>query len=729
MKIFGSAIVAIFMLAASAKSVDDNVGFKGMEAYRFKHGAWNLKIADFNNDKLEDIVFINSKDFRMEILMRRKEAQKGDDVKHLEKYFKNMGFVTEQRVLDFDMGDLNGDGRVDLATVGYPLGIRIFFQKENGSFSDFVDVYSGKNSKSAKIRLVDIDKDGKPEIMLGRKNEIQIFKQAGPRAWKETKKMPLATGECQCFELADLDGDSIKDLVLFFSGNKLPVRIKKGLKNGGFGWEMPIDFPPFCAYDVVRGDKKSSADLGIILNSQKTFRQYRLESKKEESLLSLDAVSAKRLPLTGTSRGNKPSWIIADLNSDGYDDFCVAASKLSQLHIYFGSKTGFPSSPEKINTLSDVEKIVLDNEKNIIVYSSKEKALARHAAANYKATPVILDTPENPLSVAVAADGTYIVDRNKKEKRTFLRRIVWDARGKIKSSEFWQVDLKNPPNNLIMIQIASDIPGAIFFVPYQSPELFALKGKKLEKISSAGLKGMSAIRSPRLFLSKPGQMFICNKNIARCFQWGKDECRMKEQFNLASASSLLSGFCFYPAPDGKPGIMFFDSSANDLAWFPLKAEGEALKAKKIHLKGAFKNLKGMGSFKTDNGYGLLLVGQSDVAAIYPKPDNFYPKKLAEYTARTEEASFWDFRNVLMGKDKFPAIAILDQLNRSCEFIRLKDDVLKHVISIEIFKKRDGFNKKRNIYEPHDIASGDINGDGIEDLALLVHDRLLIYLGE
>jgi hypothetical protein len=32
-------------------------------------------------------------------------------------------------------------------------------------------------------------------------------------------------------------------------------------------------------------------------------------------------------------------------------------------------------------------------------------------------------------------------------------------------------------------------------------------------------------------------------------------------------------------------------------------------------------------------------------------------------------------------------------------------------------------------EPHDLESGDLNGDGIGDLVALSQDKLLIYLGE
>jgi hypothetical protein len=48
----------------------------------------------------------------------------------------------------------------------------------------------------------------------------------------------------------------------------------------------------------------------------------------------------------------------------------------------------------------------------------------------------------------------------------------------------------------------------------------------------------------------------------------------------------------------------------------------------------------------------------------------------------------------------------------------------------VFLASDFVNPKENRgTEPHDVESGDINGDGIGDLAVLSQDKLLIYLGE
>ena len=111
--------------------------------------------------------------------------------------------------------------------------------------------------------------------------------------------------------------------------------------------------------------------------------------------------------------------------------------------------------------------------------------------------------------------------------------------------------------------------------------------------------------------------------------------------------------------------------------------------------------------------------------------SFSLKKVAEYASATENAYFWNFKLVQVGDKKSPIdlLALFDRNNRSFEFIHYANKKLSHLLSIEVFKNRNLFAGESRALEPNSLASGDINGDGIYDLIILVHDRLLIYIGE
>ena len=74
------------------------------------------------------------------------------------------------------------------------------------------------------------------------------------------------------------------------------------------------------------------------------------------------------------------------------------------------------------------------------------------------------------------------------------------------------------------------------------------------------------------------------------------------------------------------------------------------------------------------------------------------------------------------------IAMTDTRNRSLEIIERTPQGLMGRLTFTVFED-PGFASRHGGTEPREVASGDFNGDGVGDLALLVHDKLLIYLGE
>jgi hypothetical protein len=86
--------------------------------------------------------------------------------------------------------------------------------------------------------------------------------------------------------------------------------------------------------------------------------------------------------------------------------------------------------------------------------------------------------------------------------------------------------------------------------------------------------------------------------------------------------------------------------------------------------------------------------------------------------------------VMLGAPPRPMIALVDPANRTIELVSQTNGTLNKELIFEVFLSSDFVNRKQNRgTEPHDLESGDLNGDGIGDLVVLSQDKLLIYLGE
>jgi hypothetical protein len=102
--------------------------------------------------------------------------------------------------------------------------------------------------------------------------------------------------------------------------------------------------------------------------------------------------------------------------------------------------------------------------------------------------------------------------------------------------------------------------------------------------------------------------------------------------------------------------------------------------------------------------------------------------LAEYTSPGENPALWAIFPVTLGNPGRKMLAMPDSNNRTVELVGIKDRQLTEESIFEVFQD-PGFREPESTYEPHDVGTGDFNGDNIRDMAILVHDKLIIYLGE
>ena len=75
-------------------------------------------------------------------------------------------------------------------------------------------------------------------------------------------------------------------------------------------------------------------------------------------------------------------------------------------------------------------------------------------------------------------------------------------------------------------------------------------------------------------------------------------------------------------------------------------------------------------------------------------------------------------------------AALDAKNASIELLSARGGKLTEEVSFKVFQGPQYNREEKSwYYEPREVASGDLNADGLMDLGILVHDKLVIHLGE
>jgi len=702
------------------------IGFQPLEIYDFKMGSSRLIVTDLNSDGCDDILFANNHVSRLEILLRKPDFENNGDLPELEECFDNRGFIVDQGLKSVRVGDINSDGRPDIVTFGTAIGLQIRYQQEDGTFGEPVRIFVKDLPTVATIQLGDMNGDEAMDILVCRRDQADLHWNAPARPFQQTKTLTFSSDTCYYGDITDINGDGIPDLAFHFSSARNPISIHYGKGQGFYGIGQPVDLPPRQYMDILQSES-TAPQLGLVLQNRLAFRTYGFEEKAQPALMAAQEIVPRRLGLEGINKKSDPAWLQGDFNHDGYADLLVAAPELSRLHLYWGQAGGIDPEPVRIDTLSEVERISRLANGDILVISQKEKIAAIHSASDLEAFPEILKTPGDVLAGCAvgAANEAWFICKNDERELQLVCLSTEDG-----TVSVYPLDMQNEPADLLAFRLPEGKTGLVFFMPYDTPQMKLFCNDRLENISSESFRALAqplARTNVRLSDTGDGTSLIVSQGaIARRFDWMGDHYEAVRQFNPENPRGELIASCSYRLADGSNGTMFYDRNSDDLVYFADEGEDWG----KIHIPDADPTIYELTQLHNDERDVIILLDRSGVSEVMGNGTRLEAVAAAEYISPSENPLLAYAKLVHLGQPAEPMIALVDSANRAIELVRQEDGALKLELAFEVFLVSDfaDLGSSRGT-EPHDLESGDLNGDGIGDLVALSQDKLLIYLGE
>jgi len=279
-------VLAAFSIGFGSESVHRrDFGFGAVEIFQFKNDTSYLTIRDMNRDGLGDILFLNNKASRLEILIRIPSRTSGRGFPRLNERFIDKGVVLDQWVKTFQVADVNGDQRPDILGIGDRLGLVIYTQEADGSFGE--PVTRGIKDTASLVNLVaaDLDNDSFTDILVCRKENAEILRGNGKGEFKTHTLLRFSSGGCRGAMAADINGDKLPDLLFYLGGETNALRVRMAIGKGKFGWEESLPLPPVRSLRGVRLAGEGNPQLAVILKNGLIVRLYAFERKKQGHLL------------------------------------------------------------------------------------------------------------------------------------------------------------------------------------------------------------------------------------------------------------------------------------------------------------------------------------------------------------------------------------------------------------------------------------------------------------
>jgi len=214
---------------------------------------WSVAIGDLNGDGKPDLAIANLWADTVSVLLNRGDGS----------FQAKLDYAAGDGPRSIALGDLNGDGKPDLATANGGTSpdydedtVSVLLNKGDGSFEARLDYRTGREPSS--VALGDLNGDGKPELATANfTGNVSVFLNRGDGSFQA--KADYGTGPAPALiAIGDLNGDGKSDLA---TANIEASTVSVLANRGGGSFQAKLDYrtgraPYSVAIGDLNGDRK-----------------------------------------------------------------------------------------------------------------------------------------------------------------------------------------------------------------------------------------------------------------------------------------------------------------------------------------------------------------------------------------------------------------------------------------------------------------------------------------
>lgn len=748
--------------SADKQSLATYYGFGDMEVYKLDDDITHLRTADMNGDGHNDMIVVNNTKSKIEVLLQRTEEPgiepvESDDPNELHSHwrFRHEWIPINYRVWSLAVGELSGDALPDIVFYGEPKELVVLVNNGDGTFQSPVTqrIREGVLFEGS-LAVGDLNSDQRADVALLGDKDVFLFYQEANGGLARPQRAAHALGQPYSVDIADIDGDGRSDLVLVSDDPQYPLRVRLQVDDGALGPQRQVRSPLLRSWHLLPCLGRKQADLFAVESISGRLKRWSLDPGGTPEASEEWAVEYYPFPSSETV-GSRPV-AVGDVTGDGRADLVAADVKAAQLLLYEQTPRGGLHSPQKFGgqiNIRDLRLHDLDGDGLLEVFacSADEKSIGvsrwQQNRLNFPAPLPIEGEPQafdlagpaegvHRLAYVVEEDGSYHLVSMEFQVDLEDGRFRFNPRGQSKKLAI--EDFNTAPSAVRWVDVNHDDRlDVLIFAPYEtlvtfiqdaSGQLARLRGPSAQEglVHEARIEGFAVAD-----INKDGrpEVILAQKSFARALKVDETgQWVVVDQFNAPTSSAEIAGVAVVPAAADEPAqIALYDNRGKEIHWLSANAEGLYTVTRSTPI-GSFE-LNAMLTARLAKGPRgqVVLSDTKKFGVILPQQPALQVKELGVYETKTKMGQLLRVAAGDLNHDGRTDLAVTEVTENRIEVLTYDaGDDLVLATKFKVFDTKQFQHGGGEENQPSEVAIADLNGDGNHDLAVIVHDRVIVY---
>ena len=721
----------------------------------------HLHATDLDGDGRTDLIAANNDDGHVELFYQRTtdelrklaaEPVKSDRERPI---LDNAPFLHDKIVVSDDIFDLapidfDGDGLMDIAYMGRRSGLTIVFQTAPGKWEKTIryDKFS-PYPHDGTLQAVDMDGDGKKDLVaIVQGGRVLIAKGGKGRDFGVPALIGVANPMAQCLEVRDVNGDGKPDLIFLSAGNggrDLAVRIQE--MAGGFGPEFAVSLPlRNLAWRPLNGKETEFASISDKDGELRIVRLAdRLPTKDDPNELQPQVIHPP------VAENSTLLTTLAAISGPAGNDIIVADTDGASIYAYTRKADGrleedvaYPC----LKGISSIGRLRMPGEATdrILVCSATEKMVGmagfKDGRLEFPAELPLTTEPFLAQPIQLGNDPCRsIVVATRDGQRFNLEVLAWDAAAKQWKSKIVKLGtISRDPADMIIRDLNGDGREDVLVLFPREPARMIVQNADGTLAEACADSALRKSQFDNLTTDALGfgdfngdgkeDILIAKTGFVRAYQLSADNrLTLIDQANSKTTADRLSAPALVDIDNnGTPKLVVYDEANGALQ--VLAKKGTLYGYQRSIAIGKINPRQILGTGDKDSK-GLLIAGSRLIWSLPLAGKQWLANTSASGRSKVKNARFYDLALGDINNDGADEIVAIDGVNHSIEVFSRAPDGLRPISSFAVFSDERLVGKQRgpggdNSTTPRDVLTADINNDGLADLILLCHDRLLVY---